>query len=241
MGQGSLADLASLMNRHPTWSRTFPSIGESRLHVIVTPSGPCSLGVVKHHTIGPDVYHQEYTIALGQWAPDAEVSKSTAERWRVELRSSTGAPAASIRLSSTERGVSSSQDFATATLTFYYDDEGVAGAVASGFQRVIAGCGGAPLTQAARDSAAATAATEAENTRLKNECRNLVRRQTTDPNGVTFDSPVPDLVLRSEGKVSIMGDFTGTLQGGARRQANYACTFVRRGSEWAPEAIPLIY
>lgn len=244
MGQGSLTDLAALMNQHPTFTREVPSLGVSHYHATVTPSGPCSLGVIDRDTIGngTEVYHDEYTIPLGQLAPDAEVSKwPTGETWKVTLRSSTGAPAATIRRSMVRYGQSSSREIATAEFYFNYQDEGVARAVANGFRGVIAGCGGRPLTQAARDSAAVAAGTDPETTRLKNECRNAVRRQTTDPDAVTFDSPATEMILRSEGKVTFMGDFTGTLQGGSRGKANFACTFIRSGSAWVLEGMPLIF
>ena len=96
MGQGSLTDLAALMNQHPTFTREVPSLGVSRYHATMTPSGPCSLGVIERDTLdnGTEVHHDDYTIPLGQLAPDAEVSKfSTGETWKVTLRSSTGAPA----------------------------------------------------------------------------------------------------------------------------------------------------
>jgi hypothetical protein len=241
MGQGSLAELASVMNQHPTVIREIPSVGRAGYHTTVTASEPCSLGVTKRDTLGTEVYHDDFTIPLGQLAPDAEVSKlQTGETWRVRLHSSTGAPVATVRRRMVLSGQPSSREIEAARFELIYQDEGVARAVASGFRRVIAGCGGAPLTQAARDSAAVAAGTDPETTRLKNECRNAVRRQTTDPDAVTFGSPALELVLRSDGKVTYMGDFTGTVQGGSRRQASFACTFVRNGSAWALEGMPLI-
>lgn len=242
MGQDSLTDLASLMNQHPAFTRVLPSVGTARYHATVTPAGPCSLGVTRRDTLATDVYHEDYTIPLGQLAPDAEVAKwRTGETWMVKLRSSTGAPAATVRLTRMFGGPPASSEYAAAEFSFSYQDEGVARSVASGFRGVIAGCGGMPLTQAGRDTAAVAAGTDPETIRLKNECRNAVRRQTTDPDAVTFDSPTPDLILRSEGKVTIMGDFTGTLQGGSRRQSTFACTFVRSDSGWVLEGMPLVY
>jgi hypothetical protein len=242
MGQGSLTDLAALMNQHPTFTREVPSLGVSRYHATVTPSGPCSLGVINQDTLGTEVYHDAYTIPLGQLAPDAEVSKwPTGETWSITLRSSTGAPAATIRRSMVRGGHPSSTEIPVAAFYFNYQDEGVARAVASGFRGVIDGCGGTPLTQAARDSATVAAGTDPETTRLKNECRNAVRRQTTDPDGATFDSPASEMILRSEGKVTIMGDFTGTMRGASRGKSTFACTFVRSGGAWVLEGIPLIF
>lgn len=246
VGQGSLADLAALMNQHPALTRVIPSAGSARYHATVTPSGPCSLDVARRDTLGTDVHHEDYTIPLGQLAPDVEAARwptldRRGESWRVRLRSSTGAPAATIRLSRVISGFPSSREIDAAAFDFGYQDESVAREVASGFQRVIAGCGGAPLTQAGRDSAAVAAGTDPETTRLKNECRNAVRRQTTDPDGATFDSPATETVMRLQGEITIMGDFTGTLRGGSRGKATFACTFVRSGGAWVLDGIPLIF